>query len=203
MPDRPNLVPRNTALLVMDYQNGIVAELPHTDSLLDRASTAVESAREHGAYVGWVRIAFTDNDFDAIPETSTFAAMTAGEPRSRQHVDAPATQIHARLNPLPGDITVRKTRVGAFYTTDLDQQLRKRAVATLIVAGLSTSGVVLSTVREAMDRDYQIVVLHDACADRDQDTHDFLTTKLFPGHIHVTNVDALEALWVQPRTSAP
>ncbi len=195
MPDRPIFDPQHTALLVMDYQNGIVAQLPHAESLLDRAATAVNNVRECGAHIGWVRVAFTDTDFDAIPETSIFATITSGERRSTLHADDPATQIHAHLKPQPGDITVRKTRVGAFSTTDLEQQLRARAVTTLILAGISTSGVVLSTVREAMDLDYQIIVLRDACADRDQDTHGFLVTKLFPVHSHVTNVEDLDALW--------
>jgi nicotinamidase-related amidase len=66
---------------------------------------------------------------------------------------------------------VRKTRVGAFSTTDLEQQLNDRGINTLILAGVSTSGVVLSTVREAADRDYHIYVLADASADRDAHVH--------------------------------
>jgi nicotinamidase-related amidase len=195
MPDRLTLDPRRTALLVMDYQAGIVAQLADTEQLLDRVSTAVDNLRGHGGHVGWVRVAFTEADFDAIPETSMFAGLTSGERRPAMLAEAPATQIHARLQPRPGDITVRKTRVGAFSTTDLDQQLRAHAVSTLVLAGLSTSGVVLTTVREAMDRDYRIVVLHDACADRDPDTHNFLTGKLFPAHSHVVAARDLDTLW--------
>jgi nicotinamidase-related amidase len=195
MPDRPTLDPDHTALLVMDYQNGIVAQLSDTDQLLERVTTAVDNVRGHGGHIGWVRVAFTDADFEAIPDTSIFAAMTSGERRPTLHADAAATQIDARLEPESGDITVRKTRVGAFSTTDLDEQLRARAVTTLVLAGLSTSGVVLSTVREAMDRDYRIVVLQDACADGDSDTHSFLTTKLFPRHTYVTTVGDLDGLW--------
>jgi nicotinamidase-related amidase len=195
MPDRPALDPQHTALLVMDYQAGIVAQLSDTDALLGRVSAAVDNIRERGGHVGWVRVAFDDAEFDAIPETSVFAAMASGERRSTLRDDAPATQIHFRLKPRPGDITVRKTRVGAFSTTDLAQQLRARAVTSLVLAGLSTSGVVLTTVREAMDRDYQIVVLRDACADRDPGTHNFLTGQLFPVHTHVTTVGGIGALW--------
>jgi nicotinamidase-related amidase len=185
--------PKHTALLVMDYQNGIVDQIPDTEALLDRVTTAIDNTRKRGGHIGWVRVAFTDADFDAVPETSIFAAMTSGERRPAMHNDAPTTQIHARLKPEPGDIMVRKTRVGAFSTTDLDQQLRARGITTLVLAGLSTSGVVLSTVREAMDRDYRIVVLRDACADRDTETHDFLTRKLFPGRAQVTTVADLWA----------
>ncbi|HEY6762314.1 MAG TPA: cysteine hydrolase [Baekduia sp.] len=195
MPDQPRLDPQHTALLVMDYQAGIVAQIPDADQLLDRVTTAIGDVRAHGAQVGWVRVAFDEADFDAIPATSMFAAMTSGERRAALRNDSPATQIHDRLAPQPGDVTVRKTRVGAFFTTDLGEQLRARGITTLVLAGISTSGVVLSTVREAMDRDYRIVVLRDACADRDPDTHGFLTETLFPVHTYVTTVEDLGALW--------
>ena len=61
--------------------------------------------------------------------------------------DSPATQIDERVAPAAGDIVVRKVRVGAFGTTDLDQQLRARGVDTLVLAGISTSGVTISTLR--------------------------------------------------------
>lgn len=195
MPDQPTLDPQHTALLVMDYQNGIVRQLPDTEPLVARVATAINTTRAHGGQVGWVRVAFTDADFDAIPESSIFSAMATGERRKTMHADAPTTQIDARLAPQPGDIAVRKTRIGAFSTTDLEQQLRARAITTLVLAGISTSGVVLSTVREAMDLDYQIVVLRDACADRNADTHTFLTEQLFPAYTYVTTVDDLETLW--------
>jgi nicotinamidase-related amidase len=54
---------------------------------------------------------------------------------------------------------------------------------------------VLSTVREAMDRDYQLVVLDDATADPDPATHAFLTAKIFPRHAIVIDVDDLPELW--------
>jgi nicotinamidase-related amidase len=195
MPDRPTLDPQHTALLVLDYQNGIVAQLPDTEPLLDRVGAAVDNVRAHGGQVGWVRVGFTDADFDAIPETSVFFGRTSAEQRPVLHADAPTTQVHARFAPLAGDIAVRKVRVGAFTTTDLDQQLRARGITTLVLAGLSTSGAVLSTVREAMDRDYRIVVLRDACADRDPETHRFLTETLFPAQAYVTSAGDLDGLW--------
>jgi nicotinamidase-related amidase len=59
------------------------------------------------------------------------------------HHEDPTTAIHDQLAPQPGDIEVRKTRVGAMSTTDLDQQLRDRGIITLVLAGISTNGVVL------------------------------------------------------------
>ncbi|GAB3148981.1 cysteine hydrolase [Amycolatopsis sp. NPDC004378] len=190
------LDPNRTALLVMDYQEGIVGQLPDTGPLLDRVAGVVEDVRARGGHVGWVRVAFEDAEFDAIPGTSMFARFTAAaEMRDAMRADAPGTQIHARFSPRPEDVSVRKIRVGAFSTTDLEQQLEKRGVTTLVLAGLSTSGVVLSTVREAMDRDYRIVVLRDGCGDREQETHDFLTGTLFPRTATVVDVAGLGGLW--------
>ena len=98
------------------------------------------------------------------------------------------------MAPRDGDIIVRKTRVGAFSTTDLADQLAERGVDTLILAGISTSGVVLSTVRDGADRDYALYVLSDATADRDQSVHDCLMDSVFPRQATVITVDELEGL---------
>jgi nicotinamidase-related amidase len=190
-----NLDPARTALLIMDYQVGIVGRLPDPDALLDRVEAAIAEVRARGGHIGWVRVAFSDADFDAIPPASVMARMVTPDRRAALHADAPTSQLHDRLSPQPQDIAVRKTRVGAFTTTDLDRQLADRAVTTLILAGVSTSGVVLSTVREAMDRDYRIVVLADASADPDPATHAFLTGTLFPRHTTVIDVGDLPGLW--------
>jgi nicotinamidase-related amidase len=99
--------------------------------------------------------------------------------------DSPTTAVHERLTPNDGDIVVRKTRVGAFSTTDLDARLREHNIDTLILAGISTSGVVLSTVRDASDRDYRVLVLADATADREPDVHAFLIERIFPRQAEV------------------
>ena len=104
------------------------------------------------------------------------------------HHESPETQLHDRLAPEPGDIVVCKTRVGAFSTTDLDDQLKARGIHTLILAGVTTSAVVLSTVREAADLDYQIYVLSDASPDRDPDLHDVLAEQVLPMQAHVITV---------------
>ena len=190
-----NLDPTRTALLVMDYQTDFVPRLPDNRALLDRVNAAVTEVRTRGGHIAWVRIGFDDTDFDAIPPTSLMARFSSPDRRAELHADAPNTQVHDSLSPQPHDITVRKTRVGAFTTTDLEQQLRDRAVTTLILAGINTSGVVLSTVREAMDRDYRIVVLNDASADPDPDTHAFLVNKIFARFATVIDVNDLPELW--------
>ncbi|HEY1919999.1 MAG TPA: cysteine hydrolase [Streptosporangiaceae bacterium] len=187
------LDPQRTALLVMDYQNGIVSRLEDADSLLARASEAIATVRRHGGTIGYVRVAFDDADFDAIPAHSHFAPLIAQSGRA-MHSDSPVTAIHESVAPEPGDIIVRKTRVGAFSTTDLDEQLKKHDIQTIVLAGISTSGVVLSTVRDASDRDYQVLVLADVSADPDPETHEFLTGKIFPRQTKVINLADLDGL---------
>jgi nicotinamidase-related amidase len=185
--------PATTALLVMDYQQGIVAMIEDSAALLDRAADAIARVREAGGHVGYVRVAFTDDDLAAIPPTSGMGARVAASSEAF-HADSPRTAIHERVAPQDSDILVRKTRVGAFSTTDLQQQLRDRGIDTLILAGISTSGVVLTTVREAFDRDYALFVLADATADRDPDVHTCLMEKVFPHQAEVITVADVDAL---------
>lgn len=198
MPDQPAIDPSHTALLVMDYQPGILASLGEADELLSRVSAVLATVRRRGVHVGYVRVAFDDDDLAAIPPTSQFAGIAAARGRT-MHADDPGTAVHERVAPAPGDIVVRKTRVGAFSTTDLHQQLQARGVTTLILAGISTSGVVLSTVRDASDRDYRLFVLADACADRDPQVHAVLTERVFPRQAGViTTAELTELLAAQP-----
>ena len=177
----------------MDYQNGIVDMLGEPDDLLARAAGAIATVRGRGGLIGYVRVAFENADFDAFPATSRMGARVGSSPQAF-HNDSPTTAVHKRLAPEPGDIVVRKTRVGAFGTTDLDEQLRARGIDTVILAGISTSGCVLSTVRDASDRDYRVVVLSDGCADPEPGVHEFLTEKIFPRQADVVTVAELESL---------
>lgn len=196
MTDQPLLDPQRTALLVMDYQVGLLQRLPQADELIERVNTTIADVRAHGGHVGWVRVAFTEEDFAAIPAHSVMARQAASpEVRDFMHADAPTTQLHEALARRPEDASVRKTRIGAFTTTDLGRRLEDRGVDTLVLAGISTSGVVLSTVREAMDRDYRLLVLGDSCADPEQGTHDFLVERLYPRYATVLDAAELRQLW--------
>jgi nicotinamidase-related amidase len=183
--------PSRTALLVMDYQPGIVERLPDPEAQLELAARAIALVRERGGQVGYVRVAFADADYEGIPETSRMGALVK-QAGTAMHADSPATQIHDAVAPAEGDIVVRKTRIGAFSTTDLDDQLRARGVDTIVLAGISTSGVVLSTVRDGHDRDYRVIVLSDASADPEGDVHEFLTTRIFPRLADVITIAELE-----------
>jgi nicotinamidase-related amidase len=185
------LDPKRTALLVMDFQQGIVGRMPDVEPLLERVRQAIADVREHGGTIGYVRVAFTEQDWAAIPATAMFASV--GQNRLMHHED-PSTAIHDALAPEPGDIVVRKIRVGAMFTTDLDRQLRDHGIDTLVLAGLSTSGVVLSTVIEATDRDYKLYVLSDGTDDPDAEVRDFLLGKVFPRRAEIIDTGTLRAL---------
>lgn len=183
--------PHHTALLVMDYQPAVLNSFDGADALLGRTTRALAAARRHGAHVGYVRVGFDEADYEAIPPWSAMARVRAG---GALRSDSPASAVDDHVAPQPGDIVVRKTRVGAFSTTDLAEQLRERDITTLLLAGFSTSGVVLSTVRDAADRDYRVIVVADACADRDPEVHEILIGRVFPRQAQIVAVDDLDGL---------
>lgn len=191
----PALDPARTALLVMDYQPATMAFLPEDrdrEDLLVRMEGAIFDIRAAGGTVAYVRLGFTEADWDAIPAgNKTFAPLA--HYRVMHHED-PATAIHERLAPRDGDITVRKRRFGGMSTTDLDERLRERGITTLVVSGLGTSGVVLSTVIEAADRDYELYVLSDGIADPDTEVHEILLDRVLPSRAHIIDTAGLHTL---------
>jgi nicotinamidase-related amidase len=103
--------------------------------------------------------------------------------------DDPATQIHDALAPQPSDVVVTKRRVSAFAGSDLDLVLRSLDVRALVLTGIATSGVVLSTLRQAADLDFDLTVLRDGCADADPEVHRVLLDKVFPRQAAVLGAD--------------
>lgn len=101
------------------------------------------------------------------------------------------TQIHESVQPEPNETVVPKFRVSAFAAgSNLEIILRSHQIDTLILCGIATSGVVLSTLREAADKDYALKVLSDACLDADPEVHRILTEKVFPRQADVLTADA-------------
>jgi nicotinamidase-related amidase len=176
-----------TALLVMDVQNGVVGRLAdRSGGLLAAAGRAVAAARAAWLPVVYVRVAFRPGTPEVSPRNVSFAAL-AGRGGFTEADEA--TQIHPAVAPHPGDVVVTKRRVSAFAGSDLDVVLRSQEVDALVLCGIATSGVVLSTVRQAADLDYRLTVLRDACADLDEEVHRVLVEKLFPRQAEVLDVD--------------
>jgi nicotinamidase-related amidase len=199
MPDKPltfdfhhTVDPKSTVLLVMNYQQEILSSIAEAGVLVSRLAGAITTVRRLGGQVGYVRVAFDESDYAAIPATNRAIAPLAGG--GMRHRATPESAVHEDVAPQPGDIIVRKARVGAFSATNLDKQLHDRRLTTLILAGISTGGVVLSTVREAADRDYQVFVLADGSADPDTEVHKVLTQKILPAQVDVITIAELPGL---------
>ena len=172
-----------SALLVMDVQNSIVERFPDA-GVLDRAAAAVAAARGAGVPVIYVRVAFRPGHPEVSPRNKSFAALRDGGGLA----DDDAREIHPAVAPEPGEVVVTKRRVSAFAGSDLDVVLRAGAVEELVVCGIATSGVVLSTLRAAADLDYGLTVLRDACTDSDPEVHRVLMDKVFPRQAEVVDV---------------
>ncbi|PWN92987.1 isochorismatase-family hydrolase [Acaromyces ingoldii] len=187
----PALDPRKTAFVVMDIQPLVFARMPSPPTdLLPSITAMLAAARRTGCTVVIVRVAFSATDFAAIPPTNKAfgrLAERAGGSAEKLGVleSQPATQVLDEVKPLAGEIEVRKTRTGAFSTTDLHEQLKAKGIDTLILAGVSTSGAVLSTVRDATDKDYRIVVMRDGVADPKEEVHNILLDVVFEHSCYV------------------
>jgi nicotinamidase-related amidase len=183
-PDPPpgGPVSENAALLVMDFQRQIVERFGDS-AVVERAAAAADAARANGVPVIWVRVAFRPGHPEVSPRNRSFAALR----EAGRLVDDEGAAIDPRLAPRPGDVVVTKRRVSAFAGSDLDVVLRAGGIHALALCGIATSGVVLSTVREAADRDYRLTVLRDCCLDGDEEVHRVLLEKVFPAQAEVVS----------------
>jgi nicotinamidase-related amidase len=174
-----------TVLLVMDVQRGVVERFADDPGYLQRLSGAITAARAAAIPVAYVTISFRPGHPEISPRNATFAAAAA----SGGFADgSPATEVHPAVAPQPGDVLVTKRRVSAFTGSDLQVVLRSLGAGTLVLTGIATSGVVLSTLRQAADLDYRLVVLSDGCLDADPEVHRVLTEKVFPRQAAVRTV---------------
>jgi nicotinamidase-related amidase len=187
-------------LLVMDVQQGVVERFAGDPGYLERLSGAVTAARAAGIPVVYVRVGFRPGHPEVSPRNQTFAAIAG---RGGFSEDSPATQIHPAVAPAPGDLVVTKRRVSAFTGSDLAVVLRALGAGTLVLTGIATSGVVLSTVRQAADLDYRLTVLSDGCLDADPEVHRVLTEKVFPRQADVCTIAEWTARQADAGPAAP
>ncbi|WP_413309836.1 isochorismatase family cysteine hydrolase [Bacillus sp. 1P10SD] len=176
-----------TALLVMDLQNGIVSRFAENREVLQPFQRAVEAARQNRIPVIFVRVGFSEGYPEVSPTNKIFSAISKS---GGMTLKDSSTQIHESVQPKPDEPIITKYRISAFAGSNLEVILRAQQIDTLILSGISTSGVVLSTVREAADKDYSITVLSDACLDADSEVHRVLMEKVFPRQADVQTVDA-------------
>jgi nicotinamidase-related amidase len=176
----------NSALLVMDVQRDIVDVADDGSGYLPRLRRAIEGARAAGIPVIYVVIGLRPGQ----PEVSTRNRALSSAVRAGLFTEgAPGTEIHQDVAPQQGDIVITKRRGSAFSGSDFDLVLRARDIDSLVLTGIATSGVVLSTLCHAIDLDLGLTVLVDACLDTDPEVHRILTAKLFPQWADVVAVE--------------
>jgi nicotinamidase-related amidase len=178
-----------TALLALDCQTGIVSIYAKPqEEFIARAAGVLRAARTAAMPVIFVQVGFRPG----VPELGNrnkFFAAIKSSPQHQSFFQGASGAIHPSLGPEANDLVVIKHRISAFTGTDLDMLLRAKEIETLVMFGIATSGVVLSTLLEAGDADYRVIVIEDCCADLDADLHAALLKRLFPKRAEVLTAD--------------
>jgi len=169
-----------TVLVAMHYQNevlhaagkikvGVAEGAEGRGAVVDAASRLLAFARGNGIPVVSVRIAFRPDHADVIQNCAIFRNVVAG----KAMIDGSwGAEFHDGLGPLPGEFVVKHSRVNAFYGSPLEEVLRSLKAERLIMAGVATNSVVLTTVACAADMGYEVIVVSDACSSGRPELHE-------------------------------
>lgn len=172
------LDPKTTALVLIDLQKGILpfAGGPHSaQQVLDNATDLAKRFRKLGSPVVMVRVGWSDTFAEALNQE-------VDRPAAKPEGGLPAIwwEIPEQLETADSDIQVIKRQWGAFYGTDLELQLRRRGVTTIVLAGISTNVGVESTARNAWEQGFSLVIAEDACSAHDNENHQSSVNNIFP-----------------------
>jgi nicotinamidase-related amidase len=176
-----------TALLIMDVQPftmGILGE--GGPAFTTTLKKAIAAARRKEILILFVVVGFRKGFPEITPKTTnqSFAPIKAGATPGLENA-APDPSLELK----PDDIVITKRRISAFTGSDLEVILRGHHIEHLVLSGISTGGVVLSTLRQAADLDYRLSVLSDLCIDRDPEVHSVLMGKVFPRQAEVLSTE--------------
>jgi len=176
---------KKTALVVIDLTKGIVSipTEPHdAGTVVANAVKLARAFREHGMPVFLVRVTPSPDGKDRLQP------LTDGAPAWRPPSTPGWAEIVPELGPEPSDFVITKRQWGAFHGTELDLQLRRRGIDTIVLCGVATNAGVESTARFAYEYGYQQVFVEDATAARSraEHTHPMTTTFLRLGRIRNT-----------------
>jgi nicotinamidase-related amidase len=165
-----------TALVVIDLQKGIVGRqtAPYASDIVVKNTAAIaEAFRKNGMPVFLVRVAPSPDGKDTL-------RPIVDAPWPAQTPPPDWTEIVPEVGPKPGDFVITKHQWGAFYGTELDLQLRRRGMATIIMCGIATNIGVESTARFAYEYGYNQIFAEDAMSALSMEEHTFTVTKIFP-----------------------
>ena len=176
--------PKTIAIVLIDLQHGIIARqlAPHTSEEVLRNSVLLTNAlRAKGGTVVFVHVLI--NEALDLPVDLPYPKAGPLPPNAFDLVPEAGVQ--------PGDLVVTKRQWGAFYATDLDQQLRRRSIRTIVLGGVATNFGVESTARAAFDRGYELVFAEDAMSSISAEAHSFSVNNLFPRMGRVRRVEEI------------
>jgi nicotinamidase-related amidase len=178
-----------TALILIDLQKGIVARqfAPYSgEAVLARGKDLARRFRGAKAPVVLVNVAFAPDlgDFLKAPVDRPAQAPPGGFPEDWSELADGLAE--------PSDLKVTKRQWGAFHGTDLDLQLRRRGVTTVVIGGVATNMAVESTARAAHEHGYAVVLAEDAATTFSAEMHAFAFEHVFPHLGRVAKVDEIE-----------
>ena len=179
------LDPKTSALILIDLQAGIVGMPLQPRSgpeTLAAGKALAEKFRAAGAKVVLVRVDFAPDFADALQQPVDTPFRGARPPGWSALAEGLAE---------PSDILIVKRQWGAFHGTELDLQLRRRGVTTVVIGGIATNFGVDSTARQAWERGYAVVIPEDACASVSAELHQMAITGIFPRISRVTKCDEI------------
>jgi nicotinamidase-related amidase len=185
-----------TALILIDLQKGIVGlpTEPHSSAaVLAAGQDLARRFRAAGAPVVLVNVAFSPDFGDAL-------AAPVDQPLQRPPGGFPEgwTELADGLAE-PSDLRITKRQWGAFYGTELDLQLRRRGVTTVVIGGIATNIGVESTARAAHEHGYAVVLAEDATAGHSTDMHAFAFERIFPRLGRVAKAGDIEIQPIEPQ----
>lgn len=157
-------------LLIVDFVNGFADPGSfgggNIGPAIESTRTLLSEARARKWPVAHTRIVYQDDGADANIFTIKVPTLLA------LHEDSPGSQIVAELQPLAGELVVRKTNPSGFFGTPLASWLAHRGVQTLLIAGCTTSGCVRASVVDAMCHGFRPLVVTDCVGDRSLQAHE-------------------------------
>ena len=182
------LNPATTALITLDLQHGIVNFAPESAAVIAVAAKTVTTARANGYKIIHVGLGFLPGHPEISAANSRFTMIKQNNLFVKGSDSAqfyPSILAH-------DDIILYKHRFSAFAGNSLQMILQANSIEHLVLLGISTSGIVLSTLRQAFDLDFKCTVIKDACYDHDEEVHRVLTEKVFSGQAAVITGEQFE-----------
>jgi nicotinamidase-related amidase len=188
------LDPRRTAFLTLDIQTALVGFYAKED-FVGAVTSLLACARNLNATVIHVKVGFRPG-FPEVSERNRLFSSLTKNPDYAKMLNTEWLDLHPAMEARPDEPVVAKSRISAFEGTDLKVLLRSKDIDTLVLFGIITSGVVLSTALEAMDQDYRVLIVRDACVDSDPELHACLLDRLLAKRTDVVTTSQV-VQWTQ------